>query len=48
MKRRSNKPKKPKASDSYEAWVEYEKAITKYEQDSKKKKELIAKLKYKR
>jgi hypothetical protein len=45
-KRRSAKPKKPKYSASYEEWVEYEKAIKKYEEDTKKKKEIIQKLKF--
>jgi hypothetical protein len=49
MKRKkSNKPKMPSISASLSEWQEYEKAIKQYEEDTKKKKELIQRIKNKR
>jgi hypothetical protein len=49
MKRRkSNKPKMPPVSATLSEWQEYEKAIKQYEEDTKKKKELIQKVKNRR
>jgi hypothetical protein len=49
MKRkRNNRPKMPPISASLLEWQEYEKAIKQYEEDNKKKKELIQRIKNKR